>query len=46
MKKMYMKATMEVVKMETEQHLLVASADEWGDEMGYIRLNQNVSSFA
>lgn len=45
MKKFYTKATMDVVMMETEQHLLVSS-EEFGDEMGYIRLNQNVSSFA
>jgi hypothetical protein len=41
MKKMYIKATMEVVKMETEQHLLVASADEWGDEMACLGTNLN-----
>lgn len=31
--------------METEKHLL-ASSEEFGDEMGYIRLDINPSRFA
>lgn len=46
MKKLYTKATMDVVMMETEQHLLANSPDEFGDEMGYIRLDINPSRFA
>lgn len=46
MKKFYTKATMDVVMMETEQHLLANSVEEFGDEMGYIRLDINVNRFA
>lgn len=46
MKKFYTKATMDVVMMETEQHLLANSAEDFGDEMGYIRLDINPSRFA
>lgn len=45
MKKFYTKATMEVVKMETENHLLEASP-EWEGEFGYIAPKISDSSFA
>lgn len=45
MKKFYTKATMEVVKMETEKHLLQAS-DEWDGEFGYIAPKFNFGRFA
>lgn len=45
MKKFYTKATMEVVKMETENHLLQAS-DGWDEEFGYIAPKISDSSFA
>lgn len=46
MKKFYTKATMDVVTMETEKHLLAASEEEWEGEYGYIRLDTNPSRFA
>lgn len=43
MKRNYVKAVMSAVTMETEKHLLANSTpdEEWGDEFGYIRAEQN-----